>query len=472
MNVTQAYRFALDPSPAQERALASHAGSARFAYNWGLALVKERLERRERVRAAGYRELLSDVEVEQLARGVEVPWTLPALRREWNEAKHTVAPWWAQNSKEAASSGLACLADALRAWSQSRNGQRAGRRVGFPRFKRRGRCRESFRYTTGRFGISGRTRVQLPRVGHVRTHEPTTKLLGKIQDGRARVLSATISRDGGRWFCSLGCEVDRRDPAPRSQETVGVDVGVRHLAVLSTGEMVENPRALGRSLTRLRRYQRKLDRQRRAGNPDCYDRQGRAIRGRRPVRRSGRQRRTERRVARLHARASNVRRDAIHKLTSRLAGEHATIVVERLNVAGMVRNHRLARALHDAALAELRRQLAYKTAWRDGTLVVAPMFYPSSKTCSACGAAKAKLPLSERTYRCEQCALALDRDENAARNLAALATRVAASGAETINARSPTQIRPGSARPRVDREAGNRCQRHQTGTAPEQSEAA
>jgi putative transposase len=452
--VTQAYRFALDPSPAQERALASHAGAARFAYNFGLAVVMDRLGRRHH------------------GEQTEVPWTLPALRREWNARKGEVAPWWAENSKEAASSGLACLADGLRAWSESRTGRRAGRRVGFPHFKRRGRCRESFRYTTGRFGISGRTRVQLPRVGHVRTHEPTTKLLRKIQDGRARVLSLTVSRDGGRWFCSVCCEVERSDPVPRSHQAVGVDVGVRCLAVLSTGEKVANPRALGRSLTRLRRYQRKLDRQRRAGNPNCYDRQGRAIRGRRPVRRSGRQRRTERRVARLHARAAGVRRDAMHKLTTRLASEHRTIVVERLNVAGMLRNHRLARALHDAGLAELRRQLAYKTAWRDGTLVEAPMFYPSSKTCSACGAAKAKLALSERTYRCEQCTLVLDRDENAARNLAALTERVAASGAETINARSPTQIRPGPARPRVDREAGTAPTAHQTGTAPEQSEAA
>ena len=146
--------------------------------------------------------------------------------------------------------------------------------------------------------------------------------------------------------------------------------------------------------------------------------------------------------------------------------------MERLNVAGMVRNHRLARALNDAALAELRRQLAYKTVWRGGTLIEAPTFYPSSKTCSACGAVKAKLPLSERTYRCARCSLVLDRDENAAINLAALAHYVAASGAETINARSPTQIRPGPARRRVDREAGNRRARDQTGTAPEQSEAA
>jgi putative transposase len=473
MLVTQAYRFALDPTPAQERALCSHAGAARFAYNWGLALVRDRLDRRERVRAAALTEQLPDAEVERLVRSVVVPWTLPALRREWNRAKREVAPWWAQNSKEAASSGLACLADGLKAFAESRRGKRAGRRVGFPRFKRRGRCRESFRYTTGAFGVSGRTRVQLPRVGHVRTHEPTSKLLGKLTDGSARILSITVSRDGGRWHCSACCEVERADVAAAGPgSVVGVDVGVRHLAVLSTGEQIPNPRALERARRRLVRYQRKLDRQRRAGNPGCYDDRGRAVSGKRPTRRSGRQRRTERRVARLHARAANVRRDAMHKLTTRLAATHRTVVVERLNIAGMLRNHRLARALHDAALAELRRQLAYKTAWRGGALIEASTFYPSSKTCSDCGAVKAKLPLSERTYRCEHCGLVLDRDENAARNLAAVAGHVVASGAETINARSPTQIRPGLPGHRVDREAGRHPAWHQTGTAPEQSEAA
>jgi putative transposase len=277
--------------------------------------------------------------------------------------------------------------------------------------------------------------------------------------------------------------VDRDDPVPvSSRETVGVDVGVRHLAVLSTGETVENPRALQAAARRLRRYQRKLDRQRRANNPGCYDERGRAIKGKRPARRSGRQRRTERRVTRLHARAANVRRDAIHKLTGRLAREHSTIVVERLNARGLCRsgNRGLRRALHDASLAELRRQLSYKTVWRSGTLIQAPTLFASSKTCSGCGVAKAKLPLGARVFACEHCGLILDRDHNAARNLAALAERVAASGAETENARSrplsggrtenPCKTRPARAvgRPR----SPHHQPADQTGTAPEQSEAA
>ena len=135
-------------------------------------------------------------------------------------------------------------------------------------------------------------------------------------------------------------------------------------------------------------------------------------------------------------------------------------------------NHRLARSVHDASLGEIRRQLAYKTAWRGGTLIQAPTFHPSSKTCSGCQAVKTKLPLSERTYRCEHCGLVIDRDLNAARNLKALADRVAGSGPETQNARPLTPRRRRRTGHRVDREAGSAPNAHQTGTAPEQSEAA
>jgi putative transposase len=287
------------------------------------------------------------------------------------------------------------LAAALKNWDDSKRGRRAGPRVGFPRFKRRGRCRQSFRYTTGSFGISGRCRVQLPRIGHVRTHEPTTKLQRRLERGDARVLSATVARDGDRWFCSLCCEVMRSDrPAVKPDSIVGVDAGVRHLAVLSTGERVENPRALTRAQRKLRRLQRKADRQRRASNPGCYDEQGRAIRGKRPVNRSVRQRDTERRVGRLHAARRSIRQDALHKLTTGLAATHGTIVVEHLNGRGLCRagNRGLRRAIHDASMAEIRRQLAYKTAWRCGTLIQAPALYPSSKTCSGCGAVKPSCP--------------------------------------------------------------------------------
>ena len=405
--VTQAYRFALAPTPAQRRGLASHCGAARFAYNWGLALVKARLG--DRAEAAD----------------TKVPWTLPALRKEWNQAKGAVAPWWAENSKEADSSGLDALARALANFSDSRAGRRQGGRAGFPRFKRKGRARDACRFTTGAIRVEpDRHHVTLPRLGRVKTHESTRKLARRLEAGTARVLSATISRTADRWYVAFTVEADRHLPEGNGQRSVvGVDVGVRHLAVVAgpghAPEYVANPRALARQQRALARAQRALAR-RQPGS-----------RGRGQARR---------RVARLHARVASRRRDHPHKLTSRLAHAHHTVVVEDLHVAGMVRSRPLARAVADAALAALRHQLAYKTRWHGARLVVAGRWYPSSKTCSGCGLVKTKLALAERTFHCEGCGLAVDRDENAARNLAMLA--VAASGAETPNARGP-DLSPG-----------------------------
>jgi putative transposase len=218
--VTQAYRFALDPTPIQRRALASHCGAARVAHNWGLALVKTHLDQHR-----------TDPQV-------QVPWTLPELRGEWNRAKNEVAPWWPENSKEAYSSGLDGLARALRNWSDSRSGRRKGRLIGFPQFKKKGRCRDACRFTTGAIKVlPDRKHIQLPRIGVVKTHESTRKLARRLEQGTARILAATISQTADRWFVSFTVEVERQIPATNGKMTaIGVDVGIRHLAVLSTGE--------------------------------------------------------------------------------------------------------------------------------------------------------------------------------------------------------------------------------------------
>jgi putative transposase len=396
--VIQAYRFALDPTPAQRRTLASHCGAARVAHNWGLHLVQVRLEQH------------------RAGEDVDVPWTLSALRREWNRAKDQVAPWWAENSKEAYSSGLDGLARALKNWTDSCNGRRKGRPVGFPRPKRKSRARDACRFTTGQIKVlHDRKHVQLPRIGVLKTHESTRKLARRLEQGTARILAATISRTADRWFVSFTVEIQRHVQIDTGKAAVvGVDAGIRHLAVLSTGRVIPNPKALERSLRKVRRLNRQLHRRK----PGSIHR-----------------RQTRQRLARVHARAASLRRDALHKLTTALATEHGVLVVEQLNLAGMVRNRHLARALSDSGLAELRRQLAYKTVWYGSRLIVADRFYPSSKTCSACGWVKAKLTLAERTFNCEACGLRIDRDLNAARNLAKLAPHVAQSGWETLNAR-------------------------------------
>ncbi|WP_434452216.1 IS607 family element RNA-guided endonuclease TnpB [Lentzea sp. E54] len=398
--LVRAYRYALEPTAEQDAALRSHCGGQRFAYNWGLALVKANADQRGAERSYG-------VEADQLT--APLNWSAYSLRKYWNQAKDEVAPWWSENSKEAYSSGLANLAAALRNWDRSRSGTCKRSKLGFPRFKSR-RSVLSCRFTTGAFGLADHDRrhVKLPRIGVVRTHESTRKLARRVERGTARIRSATVSLRQGRWHVSLSVEIRQSDPVfAQTEPVVGVDLGLKVLAVMSTGETVSNPKHLESAQRALRRFQRQAARR---NGPDRST-------GRTP---SQRWCKSRSRVARLHAHVANARRDGLHKFTTRLVRACGTVVIEDLNVAGMLRNRTLARHIAGAGLAELRRQVEYKTTWAGVRLHIADRWFPSSKTCSGCGAVKAKLRLSERTYHCQACGLVLDRDLNAARNLAAL----------------------------------------------------
>ena len=396
--VLEAVKVALDPSPAQERLLLSHAGAARFAFNAGLAHVQEAIEA-----------------------GVKPEWSFYSLVRWWNANKDTLAvgddgvPWWAENSKEAANTGLRSLAAALSNWAKSRKGQRKGKRVGFPRFRAKDRATPRFAYTTGRFGlIDGDPKaLRLPRIGRVHCMENVAARVGG-----ARVLRMTVSRRAGRWYASLTVERDDKPVTkPPRGGAVGVDLGVKTLATLSDGTVIENPRYLRKSERRLKMAQKALSRK---------------------VKGSNRRAKARAKVARLHARVANQRSDAIHKATTMIAQTYLHISVEDLNVVGMVKNHRLAKAVSDAAFAEFHRQLEYKTAKTGARLHVVDRWYPSSKTCSKCGRVKAKLSLAERVYKCDGCGLVIDRDLNAAVNIL-----VAGSAPETINAHRGTVRRGG-----------------------------
>ncbi|WP_433199497.1 IS607 family element RNA-guided endonuclease TnpB [Dactylosporangium sp. CS-047395] len=446
MRTLQGYRYALDLTPRQERAILQHAGAARFAFNWSLARVVAVMGQRAAERSYG----IPDAELTPA-----ISWSYPAMRRAWNAAKATAAPWWPECSKEAYNTGLEALARALKNWSDSRLGKRRDRPMGFPRYKSRHRTAPSVRYTTGPIRIEpDRRHVVLPRLGRLKLHESARKLARRLEAGTARILSAAVRRNGGRWYVSVCVEVERAERAPaRPRSVVGIDVGITNLAVLSTGEVVANPRHLQRSLQRLRTLGRGMSRK-----------SGPAWAAGRPP--SNRWRRARGRLAAAHARVANLRRDGLHKLTSRLARTHGTIVVEDLNVAGMLSNRRLARHIADAGFAPLRRQLTYKTEWNGGRLIVADRWYPSSKTCSGCGAVKTKLTLSERTYACEACGLRLDRDLNAARNLAALAAAaVSTAGSGPVSGRGADRKTPNLGQVAVKRQPGT-AQAGKTGTVP------
>ena len=320
MLVTQAYRFELDPNDKCRSKLASHAGAARFAYNWGLGLVIEHLGARRALVVLAIRSGASAGDAQEWADDLAgpLPWTLAALRRGWNQAKAEAAPWWAQNSKECYSSGLDSLARGLDAWSKSRRGARKGRKVGSPRFKAK-HTRRSFKVTTGSFGAVDDRHVRLPRIGIIRTKESTAELVRLLDAGSGRVLSATVSESAGRWYVGFGCGIERKDRPVPPGPPVGVDVGVKALAVLSSGEVVENPKHASRYARRPARLQ-----------AECSRRRGPA-KGRAP---SDRWRRSRARLGRTHAEVAAPRADGLHELTTNLAERHAVVVVEDLFVAG------------------------------------------------------------------------------------------------------------------------------------------
>ena len=391
MGSYEAVKVRLDPTPRQERLMASHAGAARFAYNAGLAHVKEALDN-----------------------GEPADWSHYSLRRWWNENKDELAAnkttgevWWSQNSKESYSGGLRSLAQGLSNWSKSRKGQRKGKRVGFPRFKSKNTVMR-FEYSTGFTAPTAGDPygLKLPRIGRVHCME---NVYDRVNG--ARLVRITVSRRAGNWCASL--TVEREQPSSPAHTlkrgAVGVDLGVKNLATLSDGTVIPNPRALGARLKALRKAQKALSRK---------------------VKGSARREKARERVARLYARVADVRADVINKATTMITRTYSVVCVEDLNVAGMVKNHSLARSLSDASLGEFRRQLEYKTARTGAVLRVVDRWFPSSKTCSNCGVVKAKLPLSERTFNCDDCGASMDRDLNAAINI-----RVAGSAPEMLNAR-------------------------------------
>lgn len=434
MKVQQAYRFALDSTPADERGCWSHAGASRFAWNWGLARCKERYE-------------------------AEGKWYSAAeLHKLWNEAKKAdpALAWWSENSKCVYQEAFRDLERALKDFIKSKRGERKGKRLGFPKFKKRGKCKNSFRFSAGAMRCEGRT-VTLPRLGTIRTHESTRKLARRLEAGTARILSATVSRTAQRWFVSFTCEVERHvsESHARPGSAIGIDLGVKTLltGVDDTGNVVSVP-----GLKPLRASLRKL---RRASRAHSRKQPGSANR-----------RKSAARLARVHARVANVRADALHKATTELACRYETVVTEDLNVAGMTRSRSLARAVSDQGFGAARRMLGYKAAREGGTLIIADRWHPSSKTCSGCGWRKPSLTLKERTFHCEQCGLVLGRDVNAARNLLALGT---ASGAGTglVEANACGEmVRPGPAgRTSPNQEPGT-ADAGKTGTAARQQAAA
>lgn len=272
---------------------------------------------------------------------------------------------------------------------------RAPSKVGFPKFKSKRTGRRSYR--TNSVKIIDAKHVKLPKLGTVKAR------VSRPVEGR--VLSATVKRvPSGKYFVTICCaDVPAVDAPTPTVEFLGIDAGIHDIATCSTGERLPNPRNLQRSERKLAREQRRLSRKRK----------GSANHARQRVK-----------VARVHEKAANRRKDTLHKFTTHAVGESQNIAVEDLNVKGMQRNRRLAKAVGDAAMSELARQLEYKCAWSGRGFVRVGRFYPSSKTCSACGCVYSGLTLAERAWDCPACGMHHDRDLNAAVNIAREGKRI------------------------------------------------
>jgi putative transposase len=381
MRVVRGYKTELDLNDEQRTACLKHAGVSRFVYNWGLARSQEAY------RNTGKRPTAID------------------LHKELNKLKRTNFPWMYETSKCAPQEALRDLDKAYKNFFRrvelKKQGQWRGK-LGFPKMKKKSKAIGSFRLT-GSIKVFADA-LQLPRLGRLRLHEH------EFIPVDAKVLSATVSEQAGRWFVSIQVEEEQEKPLPTATTAIGVDLGIKTLASCSDGKSFANPRALKHAQKRLRRLERQKSRRTKGGKN---------------------RKKTCRTLAKQHTRVVNIRKDAAHKLTSYLSKNHALVAIEDLHVTGMLKNHKLAQAVSDSNFGAIRRQLDYKTSWYGVHLVVIDRFYPSSKTCSACGWIDEDQDLRDRIFVCEDCGSVLDRDENAARNILHEALRTTGSFSES-----------------------------------------
>jgi putative transposase len=416
------FRFCLDPTVEQHDVLARHAGAARFAFNQCLRMVKTALTQRKTGPA------------------IDVPWTGFDLINTFNGWKKTEdagrvftvdttgetqiivtgLPWRREVCQQVFEEAAVDCGRALAAWSDSRRGKRKGKRVGFPRFKNKTGAVPSFRLRNKhpkgrpaaiRVGDNNRPRsITLPGIGQIGVHDDTRRLRRMLAKERAKILFATITHHAGRWWLSLNVEAadlypahqhPARDPADESG-WVGIDRGLSAFLVAATADGTEvarisdAPKALAAGMKKQRRLAKSLSRKQKGS----HNRRDAAAK-----------------LGRHHHHIANIRRHFLHHVSNALVKTHDRLVIENLNVSGMLANRRMARAISDAGWAEFARLLDYKLTWRDGELVTADRWYPSSRRCPACGALHGDLTLADRVFTCG-CGHSADRDANAAVNLA------------------------------------------------------
>ena len=351
--ITLSHKIALEPNYKQEQYFKQASGIARFTWNWALNEWKNKYEN-----------------------GLKP--TAFALKKQFNAIKPVEFPWMYNVTKYASQQPFIFMQTAFNRFFKGLGA--------YPQFKKKNH-HDSFYVGNDHIKLDG-IRIKLPKLGWVKMRE-ALRFEGKV-------ISATISRVANKWFVSLNIQLEHSPKTCESQASVGVDLGIKALATLSNGEAFEAPKPLKKFIKKLKRLQRSLSRREKGSNNWQKLRQ---------------------KIALVHAKITNIRQDSLHKITHYLTENFGGIVIEDLNVSGMLKNRKLSRAIADLGFYEFRRQLEYKSQYKGNYLLIADRWFPSSKLCSNCGNKKEQLRLSERVYHCEVCGQSLDRDFNAAINL-------------------------------------------------------
>jgi putative transposase len=360
------FKTELKVNKQQRLLLAQHAGVARHAWNQGLALCQQVIIHHK----------LNPQDKIKFPTAIDLhKWLVASVKSQ--------CQWYYEVSKCAPQYALRYLSEAFKSFFK--------KNTGFPKFKKKGK-HDSFTLD-GAIHIEQK-KVKVPVIGWLKTYE--------VLPFGYQPKSVTISKQADKWFVSWKIEVETSQN-PKKQECVGVDLGINHLAMLSTGEVFDGLKSYKKYESKLARMQY-LNRHKKVGSNNYI--------------------KSQIKIARLHQKIANMRKDTLHKITTYISKNHAVIGIEDLNVSGMLANGKLSKAIADMGFYEFRRQLEYKTQLYGSKLVVVDRFYPSSKTCSSCGEKKSSLSLSQRVFKCEKCGFECDRDVNAAINLKQEAVRL------------------------------------------------
>jgi putative transposase len=368
--MNRAHVIRLNPTPEQVTYFRKACGVARHAYNWALAQWKQ-------ARAEGRRVKIKD------------------LKQQYNRIKKEQFPWTAEVTKCAPEQAFADLSAAFANYFRMKQDgslphlkrpRKDHEEAGFPHFKSKKHDRLSFYLNNDKFHAD-RHWLSVPKLGKVNMTEEL-RLCG-------RILSGTIFEQAGHWFVSISVDVPHVIPTHRGG-IVGIDLGIKSLAVTSEGEVFENQKHYRRNLGRIKGLSKGLSRKQ-EGSRNWWKNQNK--------------------LARAHDQVTNQRQDSLHKMTTFIARTYALIGLEDLNAKGMLANHHLAQAVSDASFFEVKRQLLYKSEQYGGYVQLVDRWFASSKTCHHCGWVKDNLTLADRVWTCEQCGAENLRDLNAAQNI-------------------------------------------------------